>query len=91
MIIKASDDSFYIGESPDKAIAIMTYVKAGEKRLIIDSTYVSDELRGKGIGEQLLKSVIEYARHENKIVIPLCPYAKYMVEKTNEYDDVLEN
>lgn len=90
MTIKASENSLYIGESPEEAIAIMTFVKAGERRLIIDSTYVSDELRGKGIGEQLLKKVIEYARLENKIVIPLCPYAKHMIEKTDEYNDVLD-
>ncbi|MDD2181497.1 MAG: GNAT family N-acetyltransferase [Bacilli bacterium] len=90
MIIKASDNSFYIGESLDKAIAIMTFVKAGEKGLIIDSTYISGELRGKNIGEQLLIKVVEYARRENKIIIPLCPYAKHMMSKTNEHDDVLE-
>ena len=37
----------------------------------------------------LVKKIVEYARQENKKIIPLCPFAKGMMTKSNEYKDVL--
>ena len=67
----------------------MTYSVAGEKRIIIDHTDVSDELRGTGAGGRLVEAAVQWARAEKKIVIPLCPYAKSVFDKTPEYRDVL--
>ena len=59
----------------------MSFVPTGENIIIIDHTYVSDELRGQGIGQLLLDKVITWAEKENKKIIPLCPYAKAQMEK----------
>lgn len=48
----------------------------GEDKIIIDHTYVSEVLKGQGVGQQLVKKVMEYARQENKKIIALCPFAK---------------
>lgn len=90
MEIKKKNEQFYIGDDPKKPLAEMTIVLSGEKQLIIDHTMVSDQLRGQGVGDQLLAEVIQFARDKNLKIIPLCPFAKARMEKNKErYTDVL--
>ncbi|MDX8365805.1 GNAT family N-acetyltransferase [Cytobacillus sp. IB215665] len=79
---------FYI-ENADQLIAEITFVNSGTERLIIDHTFVSNELRGEGIGEALVDKVVNLAREENKKIIPLCPFAKSQFDKKPDYRDVL--
>jgi predicted GNAT family acetyltransferase len=75
-------------ERAGKRLAEMTYTVAGS-RVIIDHTDVDDRLRGKGAGKQLVKSAVEWARAEQVKLMPLCPYAKSVFDKTPDYSDVL--
>ena len=67
----------------------MTYTTAGATRIIIDHTEVSDELRGMGAGAKLVAAAVEWARAANRKVMPLCPFAKSVFDKTPAYQDVL--
>lgn len=70
-------------------LATMSYVRAGDDKIIIDHTEVSPLLKGQGAGKQLLEKVVGYAR-ENKIkIIPLCQFAKSVFEKVPDWGDVL--
>lgn len=69
--------------------AEITYSKMGNTGMIIDHTEVSDELRGKNVGKKLVKTAIDYARNNNLKVIPLCPYAKSVIERDPSLQDVL--
>lgn len=71
-----------------KRLAEMTYTVAGT-RVIIDHTDVDDVLRGKSAGAQLVRAAVEWARKENVKLLPLCPFARSVFEKTPEYADVL--
>jgi hypothetical protein len=68
----------------------MTYSKAGDNMIIIDHTDVSDNLRGQGAGKQLVMKAVEYARSNNIKILPLCPFAKSVFDKTPEIGDVLK-
>ncbi|HET8866130.1 MAG TPA: GNAT family N-acetyltransferase [Gracilimonas sp.] len=80
--------AFFI-EKDGKRIAEMTYSKAGKTKIIIDHTEVSDEGRGKGYGKQLVKEGVEFARENDLKIMPLCPFAKAIIQKTPEFQDVL--
>jgi uncharacterized protein len=67
----------------------MTFSKAGKDRIIIEHTEVSDILRGKNIGKQLVTGAVAYARKNNLKIVPLCPFAKSVFEKVKEFQDVL--
>ena len=81
--------AFFI-EEKGKRIAEMTFSKAGDTRIIIDHTEVSDALRGKGAGKQLVSAAVDYARKNNIKIIPLCPFAKSVFDKVKEFQDVLD-
>ncbi len=66
---------------------LMTYVWAGEDKFIIEHTEGNPEF--KGVGLKLLNRAVEYARQNNKHIIPLCPFAKKMFDRMDEIKDVL--
>ncbi len=57
--------------------------------MIIERTEVNPSLECRGIGKQLLASLIEYVRANNIKVLPLCTYAKSVFNRTKEWQDVL--
>ncbi|MGC3944642.1 MAG: GNAT family N-acetyltransferase [Chryseolinea sp.] len=92
MEIKQRDDgnkgSFYI-EIDGKKAAESTYVWAGIDKIIIDHTEVSEVLKGKNAGKQLVSKAVEFARAKNIKILPLCPFAAAIFRKTPDYKDVL--
>jgi len=79
----------YILEDENNVMhAEITYKDLGDGILIIDHTYVSPLLRGKGIASTLVKLVVDQAKKENKKIIPLCPYAKKEFEHNKEYQKI---
>ncbi|NBW35927.1 MAG: N-acetyltransferase [Cytophagia bacterium] len=79
---------FYI-EIDHEKLAEMSYSKAGDQLIIIDHTEVDEKLKGKGAGKQLVQAAVDYARHHQIKILPLCPFAKSVFDKTSEYQDVL--
>ena len=92
MEIKQKDDGkngmFYV-EQEGKVLAQMTYVWTGAERIIIDHTEVDDALRGQSAGKQLVAKAVEFAREKGIKIIPLCPFAKSVFDKTPEFRDIL--
>ncbi|MFY8111250.1 GNAT family N-acetyltransferase [Flavobacterium sp.] len=80
--------SFFI-EIEGKQEAEMTFVFAGEDKIIIDHTGVNPGNEGKGLGKQMVAQAVTYARENNIKIIPLCPFAKKVFDKTPEFRDVL--
>lgn len=67
----------------------MTYVWAGEDKFIIDHTEVDPAFGGQGLGKKLVMAGVEFAREAGVKIIPLCPYAKSVFDKTEDIRDVL--
>lgn len=92
MLIQQQDNGhkgmFYVGDE-NEPLAEMTFTMAAPDKMIIDHTEVSDELRGKNVGYQLVHTAVEYARANNIKIIPLCPFARSVFDKKPEFADVL--
>ena len=92
MEIKQKDDGkkgmFYI-EQDEKLLAKMTYVWTGTERIIIDHTEVDDVLRGQSAGKKMVEKAVAFARENKLKIIPLCPFAKSVLDKDEDYKDVL--
>jgi predicted GNAT family acetyltransferase len=75
-------------EQHGNVLAEMIYAKK-PGRMIIEHTEVDESLRGQNIGLQLVESGIEYARQQQLKIIPLCKFAKKVIEEHHEFQDVL--
>nr|WP_231592765.1 GNAT family N-acetyltransferase [Pelagovum pacificum] len=73
----------------DGVEAEMTFSRAGEGMLIIDHTEVPAALRGRKVGEKLVRRAIEDARRDGTIIVPLCPFAKAQIDRHPDWQDVL--
>ena len=85
--MKGAKGAFYI-EREGKRLAEMTYSIAGASA-IIDHTSVDDALRGTGAGKRLVGAAVAWARQEGIKILPLCPFARSVFEKTPGFADVL--
>lgn len=72
-----------------KQAGVMSYTWVGETKFIIDHTEVNPEFKGQGIGRNLVKAAVDYAREHDLKIIPLCPFAKLIFDKTSDIQDVL--
>jgi uncharacterized protein len=86
--INDKNGAFYI-EVNGKQEALMTFVFAGDDKIIIDHTQVNPGNEGKGLGKKMVVKAIEYAREKNIKIIPLCPFAKSVFDKNPQFKDVL--
>lgn len=79
---------FFVAQESN-ILAEMVYSMPSADKMIIEHTEVSDVLKGKGVGYQLVHTGVEYARTHNLKIIPLCPFANAVFKKKPEYADVL--
>ena len=80
--------AFFIDEDGEW-IAELTYV-LGNGIMTIDHTEIDEKLRGEGIGQDMVKAAVEYARANGLKIRAVCPYAKKVIERTPEFQDVVE-
>jgi predicted GNAT family acetyltransferase len=73
----------------DGVEAEMTYSRAGDGLIIIDHTEIPVALRGRKVGERLVRQAIDDARREKVAIVPLCPFAKAQFDRHPEWRDVL--
>lgn len=67
----------------------MTFTWAGKTKIIIDHTGIDEAYGGKGYGKLLLAKALEFVREKGIKVIPLCPFAKAMMDRDPSTQDVL--
>ncbi|MEZ5024999.1 MAG: GNAT family N-acetyltransferase [Chitinophagales bacterium] len=86
---KTTGEFFIVNEQQEKVADILYYMK-DENTMVIEHTNVDKSLAGQGIGKKLVAAGVEFAREHHLKIIPECPYAKSVFEKTPEYADVWE-
>lgn len=79
----------FIGTIDGKTAGEMTYTWAGEQKFIIDHTEVDPAFSGQGVGLKMVEASVAFARQRGIKIMPLCPFAKKMLERHTEWQDVL--
>jgi predicted GNAT family acetyltransferase len=80
--------TFFVEENGQR-VAELAYFKSGADAINIYHTEVNEKLRGKGVGEQLVKAAADMARQNDKKILATCPYAHKVMDGTPEYRDLL--
>lgn len=86
--IKHSENKFTIVKDGEQ-LGLLSYT-LGTEVLTVDHTEVSPKLEGQGMGKKLVEHVVKYARQEGKCIDPKCPFANDIIEKTPEFQDILQ-
>ena len=86
---ESGDDGAFFIEQNGREVADLTYFWDGDKRIVLAHSEVAEELRGQGAGKQLVAAAVEFARERGITLVPICPYAKSVIERVPEYQDVL--
>ncbi len=79
---------FFIEENGGQ-IALMTYKKSSDGIITIDHTEVDPNFRGEGFGKDLVAEAVKFARENDLKIVATCPYAKKIIDKTPEFQDIL--
>lgn len=87
--VNNEDKGFFKAIEEEKQAGKMTYSWAGTERFIIDHTEVDSEFNGQGVGKKMVLAAVDFARTNNKKILPLCPFAKSVFDKVEEIRDVL--
>jgi hypothetical protein len=72
----------------DGRSAVLTYRPQGAT-IVFVHTEVPAAMEGKGIGGQLAKAGLEYARENQLKVVPRCPFVASYLRRHPEYEDVV--
>jgi predicted GNAT family acetyltransferase len=78
----------FIFRDGDYLAAEMTYVWMNDNAFIIDHTGVNPKYEGQGLGKQLVEKAVDFARRMDIRILPLCPFARAVFDKTPSYNDV---
>lgn len=89
MEIKRDEYIFYIGDNKDKPKAFISFEDGKDNEIVVTHTVVDPELRGQGIAGKLVEEVIEFAKSENRKIIPICSYVLDYFQKHPEHEDLL--
>ncbi|HMH20297.1 MAG TPA: GNAT family N-acetyltransferase [Puia sp.] len=78
---------FFVG-NPAAPTALMVYRMAGDHKMIIDHTEVSEIHKGEGIGRQLVAEAVAFARQHDMKIQPICSFTRSILKSSDEYKDV---
>ena len=90
MEIIKEKNKVYIKNENNTEVAYITFPQIEAGIVLINHTYVSEELRGMKIAEQLMEAACEVIRSNDQKVIPQCSYAKHWFEKHPLQQDILK-
>ena len=79
----------FIVESDGDAASLMYRVEGDTITFV--HTEVPVQLEGQGIGGQLAKAGLEYARANQLKVVPRCPFVAEYVKRHPEYTDLVKD
>jgi predicted GNAT family acetyltransferase len=68
--------------------AILMYLRSGDT-MVFTHTEVPAEMEGQGVGGQLAKAGLQYARENALTVVPRCPFVTSYLNRHPEYQDLV--
>ncbi|MCG1008968.1 N-acetyltransferase [Salinicoccus sp. ID82-1] len=90
MDIKKGENMFFVGEDELNPEAKIVFTADEDQDYVIQETQVNDELGGQGVGTDLVETMAEFARQEDKRIVPQCPFARDVMEKDDSMKQLIK-
>lgn len=71
--------------------AELTYAKPEEKVIDFQHTFVPEQYRNNGVGDQLIQAGLKYAQQQQFRVIASCPFVASYIRRHPEYEPLLKS
>ncbi len=69
--------------------AVLKYSSPDENTLDYYHTFVPPDLRGRHIGQDLVKFALDFALENNYTIIPSCPFVEQFIKRHPEYKKII--
>jgi len=79
----------FVIDADGERLAKLEYFVSAPGEITVYHTEVDEKLRGQRIGDKLVAAAVTYARENKLKVVPTCPFAKKVIDRTPEFQDVL--
>ena len=76
-------------QAGDAPLAFLSYTHEAE-HVILDHTFVPEELRGQGMAATLVRAALDEARQRRWKIVPRCSYVAGFIERNPEFADLVE-
>lgn len=87
---RSGNGGVIILENEDEEVGRLTYtIFPDDNKLIISFVLVHSKFEGRGMGKYLVEEGIKFARDNNWKVYPHCSYARSVMKRMNDVDDIL--
>lgn len=74
----------------EDTIAKIEYIKTKTGKIYLTHTEVPKELEGRGIGNAIVKKVLDKVRRDKLPLVPMCPFVAAYIKRHPEYNDLLD-
>jgi predicted GNAT family acetyltransferase len=88
-ITKNNDNSSYEGIIEDQVVGVILYKRIGG-RVVIRHTVIEPQFRGRGLGAQLVRSVLDDLRKQGDKVTNYCGFVADFIVENPEYQSVVD-
>jgi predicted GNAT family acetyltransferase len=78
----------FVLEQGSRRVGYLDYSLTGDT-MRIHYVEVDPSLRGTGLGRQLIDAAVVWARQERRRIVPICSYARAVLQRTPAFADVL--
>lgn len=69
--------------------AYLEYDELGPGKLDYKHTYVPEDRRGMGLGALIVDEALAYAKENDFVVVPSCPFVKSFIDSRPEYRELV--
>lgn len=69
--------------------AYLEYYELPDGAVDYAHTYTPQEVRGRGIATAIIREALEWARANDRTVVPGCPFVRTYVDRHPEYESVI--
>lgn len=86
--ITKNEGMWFVEDTETNEILAKLVYHGTEGAITLDSTVVSDKLRGMNVGKRMVNEAATFARAQGIKLIPVCPFVVALFEKVPDYNDV---
>lgn len=78
----------FILDEKDKS-GHLKYERLNSEVLNYQSTFIDEEIRGKGYGKALVKYALDYAKNNNLKILPTCKMVSTYISRNDQYKSLI--